>query len=108
MKIRFLLFPLLLLTNVDAFLVPNTMKIQFIRKTIDVIDDKIHDLICARLECAEQLKDLKPQIRDPIREVTIIARLQDKDKLDPVMIKNIWKTLFQESYRVQGKKDLEE
>ena len=78
------------------------MRVDVIRKTIDVIDDKIHDLICVRLKCAEQLKGKKSKIRDPIREVSIIARLQDKEQLDPVMIKNIWKVLFKESYRVQN------
>ena len=89
----------------DGFFIPNSMRVDVIRKTIDVIDDKIHDLICARIKCAEQLKGKKSKIRDPIREVSIIARLQDKERLDPVMIKNIWKVLFQESYRVQHEKD---
>ena len=89
----------------DGFFIPNSMRVDVIRKTIDVIDDKIHDLICARIKCAEQLKGKKSKIRDPIREVSIIARLQDKERLDPVMIKNIWKVLFQESYRVQHGKD---
>lgn len=96
---------LFFLTQVHGFLVHNTVKIQIIRKSIDIIDDQIHDLICARLYCAEQLKGRKPTIRDPIREVSIISRLKDKEKLDPTMIKNIWKTLFQESYRVQKSDD---
>jgi len=104
MKWKFYLI-LLYIRSLHGFLIPSGLRLKLVRKTIDVIDDKIHDLICARLQCAEQLKGTKPNIRDPIREVTIIARLQDKDQLDPVMIKNIWRTLFEESYRVQRTDD---
>lgn len=91
---------------VNGFFIPDSMRVDVIRKTIDTIDDKIHNLIYLRLKCAEQLKGKKSKIRDPIREVSIIARLQDKEQLDPVMIKNIWKVLFKESYRVQNEDEV--
>ena len=104
-----LFFLFLFLIPSHAFIIPNSFKVKMIRKSIDVIDDSIHDLIQARLECAKQLKGRKPSIRDPVREVSIIARLRSKGALDPIMIQNIWKTLFQESYRVQkSEEDFEE
>lgn len=101
-------FLLLFLAQVHGFFIPNSVKVQIIRKSIDIIDDQIHDLICTRLYFAEQLKGKKPTIRDPPREVSIIARLKQKEKLEPTMIKNIWKTLFEESYRVQKLDDTED
>ena len=54
------------------------LKLKFIRKNIDVIDDQIYFLTYQRIQYAKHLQKLKPSIRDPVREVAIISRLQKK------------------------------
>ena len=77
------------------------LRLKWIRKKIDVVDDGIYHLIQKRLELSKNLQGLKPQIRDPIREVVIVSRLQKKRKLDSNFVKNVWILFFQQSYLVQ-------
>lgn len=77
------------------------LKLKWIRKKIDVVDDGIYQLVHQRTQIAKQLQGLKPNIRDPVREVVIISRLQKKQKLDSNFVKDVWKLLFEQSYKVQ-------
>ncbi len=79
------------------------LKLKFIRKNIDVIDDQIYFLTYQRIQYAKHLQKLKPSIRDPVREVAIISRLQKKEKLEKTFVRDIWSLLFKQSYVVQEK-----
>ena len=56
-----------------------------------------------RIQYAKHLQKLKPSIRDPVREVAIISRLQKKEKLEKTFVRDIWSLLFKQSYVVQEK-----
>ena len=45
------------------------LKLKFIRKNIDVIDDQIYFLTYQRIQYAKHLQKLKPSIRDPVRRI---------------------------------------
>lgn len=77
------------------------LKLKWIRKNIDIVDDGIYHLIHQRTKLAKNLKGLKPTVRDPFREVFIVSRLQKKKKLDTKFVKNVWVLFFKESYSVQ-------
>lgn len=79
------------------------LKLKFIRKNIDVIDDQIYFLTYQRIQYAKHLQKLKPSIRDPVREVAIISRLQKKEKLEKKFVRDIWSLLFKQSYVIQEK-----
>ena len=79
------------------------LKLKFIRKNIDVIDDQIYFLTYQRIQYAKHLQKLKPSIRDPVREVAIISRLQKKEKLEKTFVRDIWSLLFKQSYIIQEK-----
>lgn len=79
------------------------LKLKFIRKNIDIIDDTIYNLVNQRIQCAKHLHNLKSSVRDPVREVTIVSRLQKKDKLDKKFVREMWLLLFKQSYIIQEK-----
>lgn len=93
------------LKNIESW---NQLKLQYIRKQIDFVDDTIYSLIEKRIELAKDLTPLKPMITDPFREIYILNRLRKKGSLDPSLVKKIWSLLFHESYLVQKTDDDEE
>jgi chorismate mutase len=68
-----------------------------------VIDEQIYFLTYQRIQYAKHLQKLKPSIRDPVREVAIISRLQKKEKLEKTFVRDIWSLLFKQSYVIQEK-----
>jgi chorismate mutase len=79
------------------------LKLKFIRKKIDLIDDQIYHLTNKRIQHAKRLQQLKPCIRDPVREVAIVSRLQKKEKLEKRFVREMWSLLFKQSYIIQEK-----
>lgn len=79
------------------------LKLKFIRKNIDLIDDQIYHLTNKRIQHAKHLQKLKPCIRDPVREVAIVSRLQKKGKLEKMFVREMWSLLFKQSYLIQEK-----
>lgn len=78
-------------------------KLNFVRSNIDQIDNKIYCLLEQRQELIKYTTPYKDGVRDPLREISIISRLQKKGKkLDKDFIKKIWVTIFNESCKVQS------
>lgn len=78
------------------------------RKKIDEIDKKLLELFSKRITYAkligEYKKEKKLPIRDKKRELEIITTLVGAGKIyniSPKLIKKIWKSLFEESYKVE-------
>lgn len=109
MKFFFFFYCYLFLIPVFTFPLPpprinwKELKLKFIRKNIDIIDDTIYNLANQRIQCAKHLHNLKSSVRDPVREVTIVSRLQKKNKLDKKFVREMWLLLFKQSYIIQEK-----
>jgi chorismate mutase len=71
------------------------------RFLIDRIDDGIHHLIVQRTWIARRISHHKTLLYCPEREQAILRRLKKKNRLDTVLIQDIWHPLFQESKRQQ-------
>ncbi|OGH42628.1 MAG: hypothetical protein A3B53_02860 [Candidatus Levybacteria bacterium RIFCSPLOWO2_01_FULL_42_15] len=79
-----------------------------LRKKIDKIDSQLLPLFKERLTVVQKIgaykKTHKLSIKDPKRELILIEQLTMQGKalgLSPLFIKKIWKTLFQEAYKIQ-------
>ena len=79
-----------------------------LRQAIDVIDEKILDLINERLSLAKQIGDLKIhagiQILDSGRETEILERLLEKNKgpMGGAGLRNIFNAIIAEGRNVQS------
>lgn len=100
----FYLFTLqtILSTCSDAFMFqPPKTKLEFWRKNIDIVDDKIYYLLSVRYNLVKKIKDEKTTVHDKQREKEIIERLKDKKKLSNDFIEKMWHLIFMQSYKIQ-------
>lgn len=100
MKRLFFLF-CLMLNHLDGFILPS-QKILIHRKQIDFIDERICDLLEARLQVCEEIgrqkKSISLQEENTEREKQIISRLKKNHPfLSDDLIDNVWKLLFTDS-----------
>lgn len=86
------------------------MNIQQLRNKIHKIDTKIAALIAARQSVMPLVGRYKKQnnipINQPKREQEILSQMEvlaDKEKLDPIMLKKIFKLLFKDAKERQRK-----
>lgn len=110
---RFLLltmfFILLCKKPVNMFSIPpyvteelKNLKLRTIRFKIDTIDNTMYRLLEQRQRLSKETTPYKEGIRDPLREISIITRLQKQGgELDPEFVKKIWSNIFIESCRIQ-------
>ena len=80
------------------------MKKYFIRKNIDIVDDKLYYYLNIRLKLSEEIGLLKTQneIFNSKRENEIITRLQKKKLIkDNIFIKDLWQIIFNKSKNIQ-------
>lgn len=103
MNLKYLLclFPIIF-TNAFMF-VPDKMKLNFLRKNIDFIDDKIYKLLDLRYKIVKEVGQEKRVVYDRDRETSIIKRLKAKEKLDEEFVEKLWRLIFLESYKIQMK-----
>lgn len=83
------------------------MKKYFIRKNIDIVDDKLYYYLNIRLKLCEEIGLLKTQneIYNLKRENEIISRLQKKKLIkDNIFIKDLWQIIFNKSKNIQIEK----
>ncbi len=80
------------------------------RKQIDAIDEELLTLLKKRLHIAEKIgmykKENNIDVLDKSREHEIIEKLSNKAKehgLPESLLKEIWRLLFEEAYRVEKK-----
>ncbi|NGX63055.1 MAG: hypothetical protein KR126chlam6_00461 [Candidatus Anoxychlamydiales bacterium] len=73
------------------------MSLENLREEIDEIDDQIIDLLERRLNIAKDLIKYKKNVTDITRENEILAKIESE------YIKNIYKTIFENSKKVQRK-----
>ena len=77
------------------------------RELIDIIDTRIMKLLKKRFECSKNIGDYKKErgmkIIDPKREDEIIKNKIKKSDLDGKFIKELYKIIFNESYKSQKK-----
>lgn len=74
------------------------MTLGKLRNQIDKIDDKIISLLEKRLKIAKAIKKYKNKITDIDREKEILAKINSK------YIKDIYKTIFKNSKKIQKEK----
>lgn len=86
------------------------MNIQQLRNKIHKIDVKIAALIAARQSLMPLVGQYKKQysipINQPKREQEILSQMEllaDKEKIDPIMLKKIFKLLFKDAKERQKK-----
>jgi chorismate mutase / prephenate dehydratase len=83
------------------------MSLDKLRNKIDGIDDQILSLLSERLELALRTKKLKPAVRDPERERSVLARLASRTNGSEVLsgefIEKLYGAILEESRRVQEK-----
>lgn len=100
--VSFLALQAILYTCTEAFMFqPPKSKLEFWRKNIDVVDDKIYYLLSIRYHLVKKIKDEKSTIHDKKREKEIIERLKDKKKLSDDFIEKMWHLIFMQSYKIQ-------
>ena len=79
------------------------LKLDVVRWKIDQIDDKLYCLLEKRQKLVKETTPYKDGVRDPLREVAILARLQKKgNELDQNFVKQIWVNIFMESCQIQS------
>jgi len=79
------------------------LKLDVVRWKIDQIDDKLYCLLEKRQKLVKETTPYKDGVRDPLREVAILARLQKKgNELDQNFVKQIWVNIFMESCKIQS------
>ena len=106
-KMKLSIFYLLALQTIlfscsDAFMFqPPKSKLEFWRKNIDIVDDKIYYLLSIRYQLVKKIKDEKTTVHDKKREKEIIERLKDKKKLSNDFIEKMWHVIFMQSYKIQ-------
>lgn len=82
-------------------------ELESLRNVIDVIDQKVFMLLAKRFEIVEKVGKLKQKesvaVQDRKREVEMIKDKIKKLKLDPKLVEDIYKTLFNHAYAIQKK-----
>jgi len=80
--------------------------LEKLRSNIDSIDDKIADLLDARMECGIKAGRLKKSVKDKTREEEIIKRISSRNSnlLDIEFYRNIYKNILDRSCNLQEKK----
>jgi chorismate mutase len=78
------------------------------REQIDIIDDKLFDLLIARANVSAEVGNVKKNIQKEIfnrgRESVIFEKLQKKcreQNIDFEYIENIWNTILNKSHEIQ-------
>lgn len=103
MNLKYLLF-FFPIVFTDAFMfLPDTMKLNFLNKNIDFVDDKIYKLLDLRYKIEKEVGKEKRIIYDRDRETSIIKRLKAKEKLDEEFVEKLWRLIFLESHKIQMK-----
>lgn len=83
------------------------MSVEEIRKEIDSLDDRIHDLLMERaamvLRIGEEKRRNNEQIVQPDRENTVVRRIlaRHKGALPPESVERIWREIMREMLRLQ-------
>jgi len=78
----------------------NKKKLDQIRKNLDILDNKLINLIKIRTKLVDQVtkqKVLKKEIVDRKRIMTILKRIKKKsinNKIDPKITERIWKNMI--------------
>ena len=78
----------------------NKKKLSIVRKKLDLLDNKLIDLIKTRTTLVEEvvkLKEHKKEIVDKKRISTILKKIKHKSikrKIDPSITKRIWKNMI--------------
>ena len=72
----------------------SALLLSLYRFLIDRIDDGIHHLIVQRTWIARRMSHHKICLYCPEREQAILRRLKKKNRLDMVVIQDIWHPLF--------------
>ena len=78
----------------------NKKKLNIVRKKLDLLDNKLIDLIKTRTTLVEEvvkLKEHKKEIVDKKRISTILKKIKHKSikrKIDPNITKRIWKNMI--------------
>jgi len=102
---RIALFFLLWISPVTLFQINpnqwNKVKLNIFRKHIDFIDENIYFLLETRQTFSNKTILYKETQLDPLREMQILNRLENKNKLDKTFVRNIWSNIFSESRRQQ-------
>lgn len=82
-------------------------ELESLRNIIDVIDRKVFTLLAKRFEMVEKVGKLKQKegmaVQDKKREEEIIKDKIKKSKLNPRLVEDIYKTLFNHAYAIQKK-----
>jgi len=83
------------------------IELEELRKKVNIIDDKILELLNGRGECVQKIGNLKKllgkNVFQPSRELEIIERITTKSTiLEPSSIEAIWKEIFSASKLIQG------
>ena len=79
------------------------LKLYVVRSKIDQIDDKLYCLLEKRQKLVKETTPYKDGVRDPLREIAILARLQKKgNELDKDFVKHVWVNIFMESCQIQS------
>ena len=73
------------------------MSLENLREEIDEIDAQIIDLLERRLNISKEIISFKKQVTDLTRENEILAKIESE------YIKDIYKTIFENSKKVQRK-----
>ena len=115
---RILLFMFLIFCKKSAhmFSIPpyvteelKNLKLRTLRFKIDTIDNTMYRLLEQRQRLSKETTPYKEGIRDPLREISIITRLQKQgDELDQEFVKKIWSNIFIESCRIQKENSITE
>lgn len=107
MNFKYFLYFLPILLNQQPtngfMLLPDKIKLNFLRKNIDYIDDKIYTLLDLRYKIVKEVGKEKRVVYDRERENRILNRLKEKNKLDDDFVEKLWRLLFLHSYKVQFK-----
>ena len=85
----------------------NSGQLAFLRRRIDVADDKIIRLLAERISLVEKVLPLKKSINSPAREKEILgkaARLAVKFKTDPEFINSVYLGILKESRKFQKRR----
>lgn len=83
------------------------MSVEEIRKKIDGLDDRIHDLLMERadmvLRVGEEKRKNNAQIIQPDREDTVVRRILARHKgvLPPESVERIWREIMREMSQLQ-------